>query len=131
MFTLDLKSRRSIYEQVMDNLKESILTGVLKAGEQLPSVRELSKRLTVNPNTVQKAFHELERQGYVYTVSGVGTFAHAREDILPDERRIAETRSRLADDIRELYYLTADAKRVRREVGDTTDAVLPRKGADR
>ena len=67
MFQLDLKSRKSIYEQVVDNLKEMIISGVLKSGEKLPSVRELSRMLTVNPNTVQKAYRELERQGYVYT----------------------------------------------------------------
>ena len=74
MFQLDLKSRKSIYEQVTDNLKELIMTGTLASGEKLPSVRELSKTITVNPNTVQKAYRELERQGYIYTTSGVGTF---------------------------------------------------------
>ena len=74
MLQLDLKSRKSIYEQVMDQLKEQIMTGQMATGEKLPSVRELSKSITVNPNTVQKAYRELERQGYVYTTSGVGTF---------------------------------------------------------
>ena len=63
MFQLDLKSRKSIYEQVIDNLKELIMTRVLSTDEKLPSVRELSKEITVNPNTVQKAYRELERQG--------------------------------------------------------------------
>ena len=66
MLQLDLKSRKSIYEQVMDQLKEQIMTGQMATGEKLPSVRELSKSITVNPNTVQKAYRELERQGYVY-----------------------------------------------------------------
>ena len=70
MFQLDLKSRKSIYEQVIDNLKELIMTRVLSTDEKLPSVRELSKEITVNPNTVQKAYRELERQGYVYKRSG-------------------------------------------------------------
>ena len=55
MFQLDLKSRKSIYEQVVDNVKELIMAGVLSKEEKLPSVRELSKILTVNPNTIQKA----------------------------------------------------------------------------
>ena len=63
MLQLDLKSRKSIYEQVMDQLKEQIMTGQMATGEKLPSVRELSKSITVNPNTVQKAYRELERQG--------------------------------------------------------------------
>lgn len=64
MLQLDLKSRKSIYEQVMDQLKEQIMTGQMATGDKLPSVRELSKSITVNPNTVQKAYRELERQGY-------------------------------------------------------------------
>ena len=78
MFQLDLKSRTSIYEQIVDNIKELILSGVLRAEDKLPSVRELSKTLTVNPNTTQKAYRELEYQGFVYTVSGLGTFVAER-----------------------------------------------------
>ena len=84
MLQLDLKSRKSIYEQVMDQLKEQIMTGQMATGEKLPSVRELSKSITVNPNTVQKAYRELERQGYVYTTSGVGTFVADRSEIHAD-----------------------------------------------
>ena len=76
----NLKSRKSIYEQVIDNVKELIVTGVLPAESKLPSVRELSKTLTVNPNTVQKGYRELEHQGYIYTVTGLGCFVAAREE---------------------------------------------------
>ena len=88
MFELDLKSRKSIYEQVMDNLKEQIMTGTLQAGDKLPSVRELSKAITVNPNTIQKAYRELERQGYIYTTSGVGTFVADRSQVHTDQRAL-------------------------------------------
>jgi GntR family transcriptional regulator len=74
MFQIDLKSRKSIYGQIVDNIKELIRAGLLRGDEKLPSVRDLSGLLTVNPNTVQKAYRELERQGRVYTVSGLGTF---------------------------------------------------------
>ena len=74
MFELDLKSRKSIYEQVMDNLKEQIMTGTLQAGGKLPSVRELSKAITVNPNTIQRAYMELEKLGLIYPVKGRGNF---------------------------------------------------------
>jgi len=77
MFQLDLKSRKTIYEQIVDNLKELMIAEVLKPEDKLPSVRELSKTLTVNPNTIQKAYRELEYQGYVYTVTGLGTFVAA------------------------------------------------------
>lgn len=105
MFQLDLKSRRTIYEQVMDNLKELIISGVLKEEEKLPSVRELSRSLTVNPNTVQKAYRELERQGYIYTVSGLGTFVSEKSQIQRDTARIETVKSELKSCIKELHYL--------------------------
>ncbi len=105
MFQLDLKSRKSIYEQVMDNLKELIISGVLKEGEKLPSVRELSHSLTVNPNTVQKAYRELERQGYIYIVSGLGTFVSEKSQIQRDTARIEAIKGELKNCIKELHYL--------------------------
>ena len=105
MFQLDLKSRKSIYEQVVDNLKGLIISGVLAEQEKLPSVRDLSRILTVNPNTVQKAYRELEHQDYVYTVSGLGTFVASRENIRVDEARLAEVKSELKGCIKELHYL--------------------------
>lgn len=105
MFQLDLKSRKSIYEQVMDNLKELIISGVLKEEEKLPSVRDLSRSLTVNPNTVQKAYRELERQGYIYTVSGLGTFVSEKSQIQRDTARIETVKGELKSCIKELHYL--------------------------
>jgi GntR family transcriptional regulator len=113
MFEIDLRSRRSIYEQVVDRMKERILVGVIGPDEKLPSVRDLSKMLTVNPNTVQKAFRELERQGYIYTTSGVGSFASPLDGMKTDDGQITEARIALADNMRELYYLTRDAGAVR------------------
>ena len=63
---------RPIYEQVRDAYRQQILAGVLAPGEQLPSVRELSSRLAVNPNTIQRAYRELESEGYIYSVPGKG-----------------------------------------------------------
>ena len=77
MFEIDLKSRKAIYEQVTGNFKRLIITGVLKQDEKVPSVRDMAKMLTVNPNTVQKAYRELEVQGYIYTVLGQGSFISA------------------------------------------------------
>ena len=74
MFQIDLKNRKPIYEQVVDNFRRLITSGVLKPGERVPSVREMAVTLTCNPNTIQKAFRELENKGYFYTVSGQGSF---------------------------------------------------------
>jgi GntR family transcriptional regulator len=131
MFEIDLKSRRSIYEQVVDNLKERILVGVIAPDEKLPSVRDLSKLLTVNPNTVQKAFRELERQGYIYAVTGKGSFASAPPagGASANAEAIEVARGALADSLRELHFLTRDAEQVRR-MADEEIAKLP-KGGDR
>ncbi|WP_442594039.1 GntR family transcriptional regulator [Neobacillus sp. D3-1R] len=74
MFDLDVRSRIPIYEQLVEKLKDLIIHEVFKADEQLPSVRTLSKELTINPNTIQKAYRELELQGYIYSVPGKGSF---------------------------------------------------------
>ncbi|MDD4565681.1 MAG: GntR family transcriptional regulator [Eubacteriales bacterium] len=105
MFQIDLKSRKSIYEQIVDNVKELIMTGMLNAEDRLPSVRELSKTLTVNPNTIQKAYRELEYQGYLYTVAGLGTFVASHTGLPVDDKKISEIKGRLQENIRELFYL--------------------------
>lgn len=99
MFQLDLTSRKSIYQQVVDNFEELIMAEALSEGSKLPSVRELSKLLSVNPNTVQKAYRELERAGFVYTASGLGTFVSEKAKIQPDPARI----DALRQEIREAY----------------------------
>lgn len=77
MFLIDLKNRKPIYEQVVNNFKQLIISGKLKEDEKVPSVRDMAKTLGVNPNTVQKAYRELEARGYFYTVLGQGNFIAA------------------------------------------------------
>lgn len=74
VITLDYADRRPIYEQVVEKMKDLILLGVLETDSQLPSVRELAMDLSINPNTVQRAYAELERQGVIYCVKGRGNF---------------------------------------------------------
>lgn len=105
MFQLDLKSRESIYEQIISQIKELIITGIIKENEKLPSVRELSKILTVNPNTVQKSYRELERQGYVYTVAGLGCFAASISDIRRDANTVRHLKEALSNTLRQLACL--------------------------
>lgn len=105
MFQLDLTSHKSIYEQVIDHIKELIMKDVLPAGSKLPSVRELSKELTINPNTVQKAYRELEREGFVVTRKGLGTFACDKSSLVPDARRIDEIRLQVTENYKALKLL--------------------------
>ncbi|MBE6035475.1 MAG: GntR family transcriptional regulator [Clostridiales bacterium] len=116
MFQLDLKSRKTIYEQIVDNLKELMIAEVLKPEDKLPSVRELSKTLTVNPNTIQKAYRELEYQGYVYTVTGLGTFVAAPNKAEINPVQLEEIITRIKTDIRELYFLGLSFEEIKKMI---------------
>ena len=74
MVHLDYRDARPIYTQIVDGFREQILNGILQPGDRLPSVRELATELTINPNTIQRAYRELESGGWIVTVSGKGCF---------------------------------------------------------
>lgn len=96
MILLDYKDSRPIYEQVVEKLQELMLLGVLEEDDQMPSVRSLAMELSINPNTIQRAYGELERQGYIYMVKGRGSFVGSI-------RRLKEARrEKLAGSMREL-----------------------------
>ena len=85
---VDYESGVPIYAQIMEQIKHLVAAGRLKPGDQLPTIRQLAVDLRVNPNTVVRAYHELDRQGVISTQQGRGTFIARR----PDERRLAEMR---------------------------------------
>lgn len=111
MILLDYRDKRPIYEQVVDKLERLIIGGGLEANCKMPSVRSLALELSVNPNTIQRAYAQLEQDGYIYTVSGRGSFV-AHE---------CEWRSgKVAEVTRELEEVLLKAK----EAGMTLDATL-------
>lgn len=75
MLNLDFRDSRPIYEQVKDGLRRLVVTGAIREGEKLPSVRSMASTLAINPNTIQRAYEALEAEGYVYSVPGKGSFA--------------------------------------------------------
>ncbi|MCM1990945.1 GntR family transcriptional regulator [Oceanirhabdus seepicola] len=87
MVQVDFRSRVPIYEQLVEKYKELIIKGVLVEDEKLPSVRALSKELGVNPNTIQKAYRELERQEYIYSIKGKGSYVMGRQDRKNNEEK--------------------------------------------
>ena len=101
MFQIDLKTRVPIYKQVLDNFKRLVYSGKLAQGERIPSIRDLAKTLGVNPNTVQKAYRELEEKGYFYTVQGQGSFISAPSDELRKEEveRLYAALSKIMDEL--------------------------------
>ena len=99
MITIDYQSKLPLYEQIAERFQALILGGVLSSGSQMPSVRSLAMDLSINPNTIQKAFSLLEQQGFIYSVKGRGNF-------VADTARLAEKKKRsLLDEIRRLLIL--------------------------
>lgn len=74
MFLISLNGKETIFEQIKNQIIKFINAGVLKADDKLPSVRELASSLGINPNTVQKAYSELEKEGYIYSLNKKGNF---------------------------------------------------------
>ena len=84
MLQIDYESRAPIYEQLVDKIKILIVKNVLKPNEQMPTVRDLASNLTINPNTVQRAYRILEENGYIYSVTGKGSFVSEKLDLIKE-----------------------------------------------
>ena len=103
MILLDYRDSRPIYEQVQDGLRKLMVSGVLREGEKLPSVRALAGQLAINPNTIQRAYEALEREGYVYSIGGKGSFVAPRREV--DNGRKDELFKQLDAAVKELLFL--------------------------
>lgn len=87
MIVLDYRDKRPIYEQIVEKLERLIVGGALEADTKMPSVRSLGVELGVNPNTIQRAYTQLEQEGYLYTVSGRGNFVAPESEWRDDKKR--------------------------------------------
>lgn len=103
MISLNYRDSRPIYEQIKDGLKKLIVTGALAPDEKLPSVRALATQLSINPNTIQRAYMELENEGYTYSVPGKGSFAAG--NTAADAARKNELMGKVRELVAELRYL--------------------------
>ncbi|MGN0292123.1 MAG: GntR family transcriptional regulator [Lachnospiraceae bacterium] len=108
MLTLNYRDAKPIYIQIQEGLKKLIISGALEKNEKLPSVRELAGSLAINPNTIQRAYRELEAEGYLYSVSGKGTFVSP--DIQVDEDKKKELLEQFDETVEELFYLSVSKK---------------------
>ena len=109
MITLDYADKRPLYEQTVEKLRELIVTGILKPHDRIPSVRELAASLSINPNTIQKAYRQLETEGYIYSVTAKGNYVSPRENAKDAEKgRKEEIYSELRSLLAELKVLGAD-----------------------
>jgi len=108
---IDPYNRTPLYEQVLVKIRQLVLRGVLKPDERMPSVRELAQSTGVNPNTVQKAYKELERTGYLYTIQGRGSYV-ASPDRIHDPLREDQILMELEHLLYEARYLNIPKKRI-------------------
>ena len=111
MISINFRDSRPIYEQVKDSLRRLIVSGALPPDEKLPSVRELASQLVINPNTIQRAYRELEHEGYIVSVPGKGSFA--REMAGVDSARREELLRAFDDAVEELTYLGLTAEELK------------------
>ena len=86
MISIDYQSRTPIYEQIVERFQLLILKGVLEPDSQMPSVRSLAMKLSINPNTIQKAYAMLEQQGYIYPVKGRGNFVSDGRNLVEQKK---------------------------------------------
>ena len=86
MIVIDYHDKRPIYEQIIDRFQMLILNGALEPDTQLPSVRSLAMELAINANTIQRAYSELERSGFIYSVKGRGNFVRADEHLIEKQK---------------------------------------------
>jgi len=107
VISLNYRDARPIYEQVKDGLRKLIVTGAMTPDEKLPSVRALATQLAINPNTIQRAYAELEAEGYTYSVPGKGSFVSG--DRAAEDARRKELEQQLRQVVTELRYLGVTA----------------------
>lgn len=104
MVQLDLLDAKPIYEQVKDCIRHLVISGALVSDEKLPSVREMAAKLAINPNTIAKAYRELEEEGYIYSKSGKGTFVSPNKEV--QEQRTKDLLKEFDAVVEKLIYLS-------------------------
>lgn len=103
MISINFRDSRPIYEQVKTTLRKLIVSGAMSPDEKLPSVRELASQLVINPNTIQRAYRELEQEGYIISIPGKGSYANLSAQV--DEGRKKELLTAMDEIVAELLYL--------------------------
>lgn len=116
MINLNFRDGRSLHEQIESGIKELIISGVLKADDKLPSVRELSVSLTVNPNTVQRAYKQLESDGFIYSIKAKGNFV--APSCGADIKRTAEIYEEIKSLVNELKFMGEEEDSVKKFISD-------------
>lgn len=105
MLNLNYRDSKPIYEQVKDDIRKLVISNAFLADEKLPSVRELASKNAINPNTIARAYRELEEEGYLYSLSGKGTFVSAEIKGINKDKRVEELMGDFDEVVKELLFL--------------------------
>ena len=120
MIQLNYRDPRPIYEQVKDGIRKLAYSGVLGPDDKLPSVREMATKLAINPNTISRAYKELEQEGFIYTVTGRGTFINQEFDL--NDSRKQELWQQFDKTVKELMGISVSVdEMIERLKGGSTD----------
>ncbi len=111
MILINHKDRRPIYEQIIERFEQLILCGALETNAPMPSVRSLAMELSLNPNTIQRAYQELERAGYIYTIKGKGSFVSETSENADKKRQ--EVKKEMREGIEKALFAGISAQELR------------------
>lgn len=121
MISINYRDPRPLYEQIKESIIKLIMNRSLRENEQLPSVRELAVELAINSNTIQRAYRELENEGYIYKISGKGTFVSPLENIKPDTD---ELKKAFRESVSKLLFAGEDAEELKNEIDKIKKEVM-------
>lgn len=128
MIQLDFSDRRPLYEQIKEKFKELIITGAMKEQDKIPSVRELASMLAINPNTIQRAYKELEDEGYIYSQRAKGSFIAPVKQAQASEY-LNELYKNLTEAAGELFYRGEPLENVTGKIAGVYESM--RKGGEK
>ena len=119
MLNINYRDGRPVYAQIKDELRLLIVTGAVEPNGKMPSVRELAQELAINPNTIQRAYRELESEGYIYSVPGKGSFAGENREVGTDRRD--DLLRQFDEAVRELSFLGISGEELCRRIKEGID----------
>ena len=123
MIVLDYRDKRPIYEQIVDKLENLIICGALESNTKMPSVRTLAMELSVNPNTIQRAYAQLEQDGYLYTIVGRGNYVTGETEWKKGLQK------QIHKELQQLLQKAKDSQVPRGEIEALLDQIYPKGGA--
>ncbi|MFL0194073.1 GntR family transcriptional regulator [Clostridium sp. WILCCON 0269] len=123
MINIDNRSSTPIYQQIVNQIKEEILKGILQGGDKLPSVREMSSRIMANPNTISRAYSELERQKVIETIRGKGTYVTSEYKPVMEEERMENLKENIKKIIVEAKYMGLSKEKMVEMINNTYDSI--------